>query len=72
MALDKTGLKDGIKTLLTDMRTRDVVSDDEFATRLSNLIDVFVKTGDGIYQTGSLLQSGTTAVVSSGIIVKIT
>lgn len=64
MALDKPTLKAGIKNLLTDMRTRDTNADDEFAERLSDLIDAFVKSGDGIYQTGTLQQSGATAVIS--------
>lgn len=64
MALNKTALKSGIQTLLTDMRTRDANADEEFATRLSDLIDDFVKSGDGIYQTGTLVQSGATAVVA--------
>ncbi len=66
MPLDKPALKDGIEQLLHDMRTRDTNSDSEYATRLSNLIEDFVKSGDGIYQTGGLQQSGATAVVASG------
>lgn len=54
MALDKTSLKNGIQTLLTDMRSRDEDADDEFAERLSDLIDAFVKSGDGVYQAGTL------------------
>lgn len=65
MPLDKTTLKNGIETLLGDMRTRDAVADAEYATRLSNLIEAFVKSGDGIYQPGSLIQSGATAVISA-------
>jgi len=73
MPLDKATLKTGIENLLTDMRTRDTNSDAEYATRLSNLIDAFVKSGDGVYQAGSLQQSGATAVIASGpITVKIT
>ncbi|MEN9570901.1 MAG: hypothetical protein RL172_2132 [Bacteroidota bacterium] len=64
MALNKTALKNGIVQLMTDMRTRAANADDEFATRLSDLIDDFVKSGDGIYQTGTLQQSGSTAVIS--------
>lgn len=45
MALNKTALKDGILVLMTDMRTREDNADEEYATRLSNLIDDFVKTG---------------------------
>jgi hypothetical protein len=64
MALNKAALKDGIKDLLTDMRTRDSNADDEFATRLSDLVDEFVKSGDGVYQTGTL-QAGATAVTAN-------
>ncbi len=45
MALDKAGLKANIVTLLTDMLTREETSIEEFADRLANAIDVFVKTG---------------------------
>ena len=64
--LDKASLKNGIHQLLTDMRTRNANSDEEYATRLSNLIEDFVKSGDGVYQVGSLVQSGSTAIVSAG------
>lgn len=64
MPLDKATLKDGIQNLLTDMRTRDANADAEFATRLSDLIEDFVKSGDGIYQAGTLQQSGATAVIA--------
>lgn len=45
MALNKIALKNGILALITDMRTREDNADEEYATRLSNLIDDFVKTG---------------------------
>jgi hypothetical protein len=73
MPLDKVTCKNDIKTLLTDMRTRASNSDDEFADRLTNIFEALIKSGDGVYQNGSLLQSGATAVVSPvGTIVKIT
>lgn len=48
MALDKTGLKAAILSIFEDMATR--VDDPEqarkdFATQLSDAIDVYVKTG---------------------------
>jgi len=46
MALNKTALKNTIQTLLGDMRTREAVSDSEFATRLADAIDAFVRTGE--------------------------
>lgn len=68
MALDKTALKNGIQQLLTDMRTRDANADEEFATRLSDLVDAFVKSGDGIYQPASLVQSGATNIIASAAV----
>lgn len=46
MALNKDSLKNSIQTLLSDMRTREDVSDSEFATRLADAIDAFVRTGE--------------------------
>ena len=45
MGLDKAGLKVSIKSLLTDMLEKEDNSIEEFATRLSDTIDAFVKTG---------------------------
>jgi hypothetical protein len=45
MALNKTVLKTTIVALLTEMLTKEENSIEEFATRLSDAIDVFVKTG---------------------------
>ena len=45
MALDKTGLKTAIIALLTDMLTKEENSIEEFATRLSDKIELFVKSG---------------------------
>lgn len=45
MALDKTTLKNTIVTLLNDMMTEETDSVEEYATRLSDAIDVFVKSG---------------------------
>ncbi len=44
MALDKATLNTQIKKLLSDMRSREEVSDVEFAERLSSMIDAYVKT----------------------------
>lgn len=69
MALDKIALKNGIKQLHTDMLTRDVDSNDEYATRLADLIDAFVKTGK--VATGITVQVGsnTGATTSQGTII---
>ena len=45
MALNKAGLKTTIIAILTDMLTKEENSIGEFATRLSDGIEVFVKSG---------------------------
>lgn len=45
MALNKPALKTTIVALLTDMLAKEENSIEEFATRLSDAVDVFVKTG---------------------------
>lgn len=45
MALDKTTLKTTIVQIMNDMLTREENSIEEYAERLSNAIDAFVKTG---------------------------
>ncbi|MFE3868692.1 hypothetical protein ACFX5E_11485 [Flavobacterium sp. LS2P90] len=45
MGLNKAGLKEAIKAILTDMLTKEENSIEDFATRLSDGIDVFVKSG---------------------------
>lgn len=73
MPLGTTTLKNDFKTLMTDMRTREAISDDEFADRFATMMETFVKSGDGVYQNGSLQQSGTVNVVAVvSPIVKIT
>mgnify|MGYP003134715686 CR=1 FL=1 len=52
MALDKQALKTEIVSLLTDMLVRENTSIDEFATRLSNAVDEFVKSADIVYASG--------------------
>lgn len=52
MALNKTGFKNDVKQLLTDMRSRHDVSDEEFADRLATYIDTFVKTAAIKYISG--------------------
>ena len=42
--LNKTELKQSIRALLTDMRERTEVSDDEFAERLAGIIDAYIKS----------------------------
>jgi len=45
MGLNKTALKTSITILLTDMLSKEENSIEEFATRLSDKIDDFVKSG---------------------------
>lgn len=45
MTLNKGGLKNEIVVILTDMLTKETNSIEEFATRLSDAIDVYVKSG---------------------------
>lgn len=52
MALDKESLQTGIKNLLTEMLTRDENSVDEFAQRLSTLIDAYIRTAKITYESG--------------------
>ncbi|EGV44308.1 hypothetical protein BZARG_792 [Bizionia argentinensis JUB59] len=52
MALNKSALKSEIVSIMTDMLTRETNSVDEFATRLSNAIDTYVKGADIIYTAG--------------------
>lgn len=52
MALNKAGLKTGIKALMTDMRTRTEISDDDYATQLADLIEAYVKTATIVYISG--------------------
>lgn len=54
MALDKSVLKTKIVDIMTDMITRENTSIDEFATRLSNAVDDYVKEGE-INYTGGLV-----------------
>ena len=45
MGLNKAALKTSIISLLTDMLSKEENSIEEFASRLSDAIDVFVKSG---------------------------
>lgn len=52
MGLNKANLKNAIVGIMTDMLTRDNTSIDEFASRLSDSIDTYVKEADIIYTNG--------------------
>lgn len=66
MALNKTALKTGIKQLMDDMLTREQNANDEFATRLSNLIDTYVKSGTVTVQPGITVSTTGTAAAQTG------
>jgi|APMed6443717190_1056831.scaffolds.fasta_scaffold61818_3 hypothetical protein len=66
MALNKTALKSGIKQLMDDMLTREQNSNEEFATRLSDLFESFVKSGTVTVNAGIAVTTSGTAVAQSG------
>lgn len=66
MPLNKTVLKQSILQLMKDMQTREVDSTEEFATRLSNAIDAFVKTGTVTVVAGIAVSTTGTAVAQTG------
>lgn len=65
MALNKEQLKQGIKSILMDMITREEDSFEEFAERMADKIDEFVKTADINYSTGLIAPSGGGAVTGT-------
>lgn len=65
MALNKTALKNGIKQLHDDMMQKQVDSNEEYATRLSDLIDGFVKTGT--VNAGIAVSTTGTAAAQTGV-----
>lgn len=71
MPLQTAELKTGLLQLFTDMRTREVVSDEEYAQRFAELIEAFVKSGDGKYQVGTLKAGSTPVIAAPDTIVKI-
>lgn len=58
MPLNKANLKTEIVVILTDMMTREENSIEEFATRLSDSIDTYVKTAKITYTSGLISPSG--------------
>jgi len=58
MALNKNTLKQDIKVIITEMRSRTENSDDEFADRLATAIDTYVKTATITYQSGLTAPNG--------------
>jgi hypothetical protein len=58
MALNKADLKTKIEAIMTDMMEREDTSIDEFATRLSNAIDAYVKEATVVYSSGLIAPNG--------------
>ena len=61
MALNKEQLKQGIIRLQQDMLTKTDSSIEEYAERLTSLINDFVKSGEVTVRAGITLQEGTYA-----------
>lgn len=66
MALNKVALKADILQLLTDMRTRTEVSDEEYAERLSTAFDDYVKQADIVYTDGLTAPNGSVTGTFNG------
>ena len=58
MALNKATLKTKIVGIMNDMLTRENTSVDEFATRLSNAIDDYIKEATINYTSGLTAPNG--------------
>lgn len=58
MALNKEDLKNNIIQIMKDMRTRTENADEEYATRLSDAIDSYVKAATIVYTTGLTAPNG--------------
>lgn len=73
MPLIKKTLQEGIQVLLTEMRERTEVSDEEFAQRLATMIDTYIKSatitvpaGIAVSTTGSpTAQTGATTTTAT-------
>ena len=62
MALQKSDLKNNIIAIMQDMMKREETSIDEFAERLADAIDVYIKEAEIEYKSG--LTSATGGVVT--------
>ncbi|HUH26513.1 MAG TPA: hypothetical protein VLY87_07785 [Flavobacterium sp.] len=58
MALNKTELKNDILQIMKDMRTKTENADEEYARRLSDAIDSYVKKAKIIYTAGLTAPNG--------------
>jgi hypothetical protein len=66
MALVKATLKNGIKALLTNMRTKEEISDDEFADQLATLIDTYIKSATVTVAPGIAVSTAGSAAAQTG------
>ncbi len=66
MALQKEPLKQGISSLMREMMDKTEPCYDEFAERLSTLIETFVKTGTVIVATGIPVSTAGSATAQTG------
>lgn len=67
MALQRAPLKQGIVQLMKDMMEREEPSYDEFADRLSDLIEQYVKTGTVTVAQGIPVSTTGTAAAQTGV-----
>ena len=71
MALVQATLKAEIKQLMTDMRTRENVSDDDFADKLASAFDSYIKSATitviGVVTAGSATTQTQTVPVTATI-----
>lgn len=65
MSLNKAALKSDIVTILTEMLTREETSIEEFAERLSDSVDTYVKSAKIVYTTGLIAPSTGGAVTGT-------
>lgn len=66
MALDKAALKTKITAIMTDMLSRENTSIDEFAQRLSDAVDEYVKGAEINYAGGLGNQAGAVTGIFNG------
>ena len=66
MALNKEQLKQGIIALQQDMQRKTDASMEEYAERLTSLIEAFVKSGEVTVQPGISVSTAGTATAQSG------
>lgn len=58
MALNKNDLKGDIIQIMKDMRKREANADEEYAERLANAIDSYVKNATIVYTAGLTAPNG--------------